>query len=454
MTNRPTTHPPRTVPAPAWISTPARRACAGFGLIPTPAPTHTQPIAVTDTELETIAPPGVVLLTGPSGSGKSRLLDALAHTARRQGRRVIGCEDPVPHAGLCVLDTLGVPTPVALDALSAAGLSEPALWTREPHTLSVGERARLGLAHAMAHARRGDLVVCDEFATPLDRAAAQALARTASRWAGRAGVTLLAASAHEDLTAFLDTTAIIRVGSPGARNTHPGAVAAPILVRIEPGSIADHDALAPLHYRAGRPATVVRTLRAVRTTPDGRELLAGVLTVSMPVLNAVWRAQAWPGRYTNANRRDTARRLNTELRCISRVIVDPRSRGLGIASQLVRAYLASPLSPATEAVAAMGAVSPFFRTAGMTEYHLPRPPHDARLSDALEHAGLEPTDLIRPGFTPDPFLDHELTRWAKHAKVRPDRARTPDPLRAIAAHAAGRLATRPRAYAHTRGDHA
>lgn len=452
MTNRPTTRPPRAVPGAPWISTPARHACAGFALIPNPAPTCTEPIPVTDTDLQTIAPPGVVLITGPSGSGKSRLLAALAHAARQRHRRVITCQSPTPHAGLCVLDTLAAPAPLALDALSAAGLSEPALWTRDPATLSVGERARLALAHAMTRARRADLVICDEFATPLDRTTAQALARTASRWARRAGVTLLAASAHEDLAAFLDTTAIIRIQPTGVRATHTGTPAAPIPVRIEPGTRADHDALAHLHYRAARPATIVHTLRAVRTTPDARDLPAGVLTVSMPVLNAVWRQQAWPNRYTNADRRATARRLNAELRCISRVIVEPRSRGLGIASQLVRAYLANPITPATEAVAAMGAVSPFFRTAGMTEYHLPRPAHDARLSDALEHAALESADLIRPDFTPTPFLTHELTRWAGHAKVRPDPAHTTDPLRTIAAHAACRLAARPRAYAHTTGD--
>ena len=34
MTNRPTTRVPRTAPAAAWISTPARHACLGFGLVP------------------------------------------------------------------------------------------------------------------------------------------------------------------------------------------------------------------------------------------------------------------------------------------------------------------------------------------------------------------------------------------------------------------------------------
>lgn len=446
MTNRPTTRVPRTAPAAAWISTPARHACLGFGLVPVAGASATDPVALTDIERAAVGTPGVVLVTGPSGSGKSCLLETITRDAAQHGRRVVRCATP-GDAGLCVLDAVGACPAVATDALGASGLGEPALWVRDVGLLSVGERARLSLAGAMARARRGDLVACDEFATPLDRAGAQALCRTAARWAGRCGVTLLVAGAHEDLARFLTTDAVIRTVSPGVRRVEPGRDAGAIDVRFEPGTRADLDALASLHYRAGRPATMMRVLRAVRTMPDGTESTAGVLAVSMPVLNGVWRSQAWPGRYAGADRRRTARRLNGEVRCISRVIVEPRSRGLGIASALVRAYLRDPLTPATEAAAAMGAVTPFFRTAGMTEYELPRPAHDARLADAIDHAGLSPGDLVRPGFAPGAFVRCELERWARHAKVRP--AAVADALTTIAAHAACRLAARPRAYAHT-----
>src|SRR5262249_17312146 len=80
--------------------------------------------------------------------------------------------------------------------------------------------------------------------------------------------------------------------SPGV---HRAAVQArrvtPDLFTIVEGRRADHDALARFHYRAGPPATCVRVLSAAdRQTGE----LIGVLTVSMPTLNAPWRSEAWP----------------------------------------------------------------------------------------------------------------------------------------------------------------
>lgn len=439
MTMRPRTTPARTTPGARNASAPARQAAAAFGL--TPAPLDATPARTpSDALMALIEHCRVALLTGPSGCGKSRLLSAILYHTHRRTRIV----DPnLLPAHACAFDAIDAPPRRTLDALAAAGLAEPSLWLLPAGTLSVGERARLALARAIAHARPGDLVVCDEFASNLDRASAESLARTASRWARRAGVTLLAAGAHEDLPALLAPDLLLDARS--ATPIDPPALRTPDL-SIEPGTMADYHALAHHHYLGSRPATVRRILRCVRRTPHA-EWLAGVLVVSAPTLNASWRQQAWPGRYDRGAKRERARRLNAELACISRVIVEPRSRGLGIAARLVRAYLADPITPATEAVAMMGALCPFFARAGMTEYHLPTPAHDARLRDALAHARVRLTDL--PASTADPFIAHELARWARHARVRLDH---PHPLPHLARHAVCRLAARPRAYASTRGD--
>lgn len=439
MTMRPRTTPARTTPSARNASAPARRAAAAFGLTPAPLDPTTNRTP-TDALMAQLDSARVALLTGPSGCGKSRLLAGIIqHTHRRT--RVVDPALLPPHA--CAFDAIDAPPRRTLDALAAAGLAEPSLWLLPAGTLSVGERARLALARAIAHARPGDLIVCDEFASNLDRASAESLARTASRWVRRDGVTLLAAGAHEDLPALLAPDLLI-----DARTAEPTAPPGPTTpdLSIEPGTIADYHALSHHHYLGSRPATVRRILRCVRRTPHA-SWLVGVLVVSAPTLNASWRQQAWPGRYDRGPKRERAGRLNTELACISRVIVEPRSRGLGVAAQLVHAYLADPITSATEAVAMMGAFSPFFARAGMTEYRLPTPPHDARLRDALAHARIRLTDL--PGSTADPFIAHELARWARHARVRVDH---PHPLPHLARHALCRLAARPRAYASTRGD--
>jgi hypothetical protein len=85
-----------------------------------------------------------------------------------------------------------------------------------------------------------------------------------------------------------------------------------------------------------------------------------------------------------------------ELRCISRVVVHPRYRGLGLAVRLVRAALASAATPLTEAYAVMGRVHPFFEKAGMVGYPQPRRDCDARLVAALQSLGFDTVDLARP----------------------------------------------------------
>ena len=162
-------------------------------------------------------------------------------------------------------------------------------------------------------------------------------------------------------------------------------------IEIVEGDQRDYRALAHLHYREARPATFCRVL-----TARHRAQMVGVLVVSRPTLNARWRNLLWPGQYAGPDKRANAARLNAELRCISRVIVDPRARGLGVGTSLVRAYLRAPLTRRTEAVAAMGAACGLFRAAGMREVLLPPSPRDRMLRLALRRAGIAPWELLDP----------------------------------------------------------
>lgn len=176
----------------------------------------------------------------------------------------------------------------------------------------------------------------------------------------------------------------------------------PPSIEIRQGSAAEYRALAPLHYRAGPPATIDRVLVA---TDTGSGITAGVLVTSRPTLNAWWRHAAWPGRFTGLTKFHAARRINEELRTISRVIVDPRWRGLGVAVELVRAYLADPATPLTEAIAAMGVASPFFERAGMRRIDAPGPSRTARLRRLLGPAADSPAAAARAlSRLPDPGL--------------------------------------------------
>lgn len=216
-------------------------------------------------------------------------------------------------------------------------------------------------------------------------------------------------------------------------------------VRVREGTMAEFEALGRLHYRAGKPGVVVRVMvaeageetstlahehtrtserrsrsylpvRRLAQVPVSSAALVGVLTVSMPTLNGRWREAAWPGRYSTQDRAADARRLNREVRLISRVIVDPRWRGLGIATRLVRGYLSRPLTEKTEAVAAMGACCPFFERAGMRAWRLEPDRRGARLMRALRGEGMEAWELCGRSRV-SAALERELRMWANGSRA-------------------------------------
>jgi hypothetical protein len=229
----------------------------------------------------------------------------------------------------------------------------------------------------------------------------------------------------------------------------PGGLDPAAGVQVRPGTDEDFRRLSAFHYRAGPPATVAGIL----TAEHPRHGLVGVLVASRPTLNARWRELAWPGQYRTGHRRDDAARLNAEVRTISRVIVHPRLRALGMAARLVRAYLSSPLTIRTEAVAAMGAVCPFFAAAGMTAWRLPPTRAERRLRAALREARLPPCMLlesarVRAACRAHPGFERALRTWADASRAT--RRLKPHPVPAIARAAAAALCGPIIAYTHDR----
>src|SRR5512133_2560940 len=98
---------------------------------------------------------------------------------------------------------------------------------------------------------------------------------------------------------------------------------------IERGSAQDYNALARFHYRAGRPATWAGVWRAVFA---GRVVAVGVL--SWPTLACAARERHFGMQRWSAQARRAF--VNAHLRTISRVIVHPQFRGIGLAGGMVR----------------------------------------------------------------------------------------------------------------------
>lgn len=153
----------------------------------------------------------VAFITGPSGSGKSLLMKALRYliSARNQRGRLpaavgvggvastvpvrIGWHRPVDARKSPIELLASHSVEEALQALAMAGLAEAQLFVRPAHTLSVGQRYRLGIALAMA--TRPSVLFIDEFCEPLDRFTALAVSKQIRGASRKFGMAVVVASA-------------------------------------------------------------------------------------------------------------------------------------------------------------------------------------------------------------------------------------------------------------------
>ena len=162
-------------------------------------------------------------------------------------------------------------------------------------------------------------------------------------------------------------------------------------VELVKAGIEAYRALERFHYRDGALgpycavyALAERCLKR-RKTAD----YAGVIVYGPATLNGAARDAATGGYFAGRRKGEKLALLNTHVRRISRVIVEPRYRGLGLAVRLVRETLGQAGAAMVETTATMGHVNPFFERAGMRAYAPGPDSVRERLREALSEAGID-----------------------------------------------------------------
>lgn len=168
-------------------------------------------------------------------------------------------------------------------------------------------------------------------------------------------------------------------------------------LKIVPGTIADYKPLARFHYRDCRTGPVAAVYKLIDTHPMRQQIepIIGVIIYSMPACSVQLRNIATNGLFTKLGPPDAMMQMvNNNIRTISRVVIEPRYRALGLSYELVKETMPLLNMPYIEALAVMGRVNPFFEKAGMMKFQAPELFRNVKLRQALSAVGIEETDLV------------------------------------------------------------
>jgi len=299
-----------------------------------------------------IGPRDIVYITGESGSGKSVLLREME---RDLGAEAVNIDDVKPDPEKPIIETAGKSLDEALELLSRVGLNDAYLFVRRYSQLSDGQKYRCRIARLLESPSQ--YWVMDEFCATLDRDTAKIVAFNVQKQARRTGRAVIAATTHTDLFEDLAPTVHIHKGW-GRRlevNYHPNrpdeACSVTRSLRIEEGTPKDYKQLAEFHYRSSR----CPSPRRVFCLKRGDEL-CGVIVYSHPPPNVFGRRRVLKEEFS---------KLKQELSTITRVVVHPKYRTIGLGARLVKETLPLVGTRYVEAIAVMARYNPFFEKAGM-----------------------------------------------------------------------------------------
>jgi ABC-type transport system involved in cytochrome c biogenesis ATPase subunit/GNAT superfamily N-acetyltransferase len=336
-----------------------------------------------------IGPTDIAYITGESGSGKSVLLKAIEKDLADEA---INIDDIPVSPEKPIVETVGHDLNQALELLSRVGLNDAYLFIRRYSQLSDGQRYRYRIAKLIES--RKQYWIMDEFCATLDRDTAKIVAFNVQKQARRTGKAVLAATTHTDLFDDLAPSVHIQKGW-GKRlevkyyhNRLNKICSVTHGLRIEEGIMEDYKQLAEFHYRNPDTQPLPLKIFSLRRE-DG--MVVGVIFYSWPPIATSGRRQA-------IGRALSLEELNKNLATISRVILHPSYRSLGLGVRLVNETLPLVGRPYVEAIAVMARYNPFFEKAGMRKILVTQPQKDVQEAvKDLKTLGFNPVYLSSDG---------------------------------------------------------
>lgn len=343
-----------------------------------------------------IKPGDIVYVTGESGGGKTTLLCMLVEEMmkHREFTPVVSDQALRVRQDELIVHGVGRDIREALELLNYVGLNDAFIFLRRYGELSDGQKYRYRLAKAIDAGAR--TIVFDEFCATLDRETAKIVAYLIQKIIRRKGLTLVAATTHEDLVRDLNPNVLIWKGvgkevrveyfkpEPRPCSVTEGMV-------IEEGEFRDLREMEFWHYKGTFRGWASKVYRA----KIGRRM-AGVILYSLPMYALRARFIALPHlkEMYRRSKKEYLEYINRNVRRLARIIVHPKYRGIGVAVRLVKETMPLLGVPYVECLAVMPRYNPFLKHAGMVEVEGGISKPLTKIYEELEKAGFN-LDLIQ-----------------------------------------------------------
>ena len=324
-----------------------------------------------------IGPTDITYITGDSGSGKSVLLKALEKDIKGDmGVSCINIADIKPEPGKPLIETVGETLEEGLELLSKVGLNDAFLFLRSYEQLSDGQKYRYKIAKMMES--KVQFWIMDEAMATLDRDTAKIVAFNLQKLARQQGKAVLAATTHTDLLEDLNPSVHIhkRFGKEicVVYYTNKPTKECSLIKEmcVAEGSTEDWRKLAGFHYRSHK-IVAPRKIFCLKRDDE----LCGVIVYCYPPPTCFGRRLVLP--------KMSMKELNEKLSIITRVVVHPKYRTIGLGVKLVRETLAKAGTPYVEMPAVMAKYNPFAEKAGMRKIAEQPPPKEAlKIAEILQ----------------------------------------------------------------------